>query len=509
MGTWTLALELEPDAEGGVAVRIAAAIRREILRGRLGPDERLPGARTLARQLGVNRNTVTAALASLEAEGWIRTEPARGSRVAPPEEGRTRAVRRDDGPRASMPGRLGYALGELPWHRAAMSSAGERADRASADASSFEPPSPSRAVQYELGGGLPDLRLVPWQALARAQRRALERHASQLLDYGPVEGHLGLRQQLAAMLGQTRGLACAATDVLVTRGSQMALWLAAAALVRPGDRVAVEGYGYRPAWDALRAHGAELVPVPVDDEGLDVARLHELLEQGPLRAVYLTPHHQYPTTVTLSGPRRLALLDLARAHRLAVIEDDYDHEFHYEGPPVLPLATLDHGGHVVYVGTLSKVLAPGLRVGYVVAPPPLLRRMGTLRAAIDRQGSLFVEAAVAELMEDGELQRHVWRARRRYLARRDALVDALRRQLGEALVIRPPSGGLALWAGVQGLDADRWAARAEALGVRIRPAREHAFDGRRRPFVRLGFARHDEDELRAAVRRLARAARVA
>lgn len=503
MGTWTLALELEPAAEGGVAVRIAAAIRREILRGRLLPDEKLPGTRTLARQLGVNRNTVTAALASLEAEGWIRTEPARGSRVAPPEEGRTRAGRRDDGPRAAMPGRLGYALGELSWHATA---AGERASEARAAAADVEPP---RAVQYDLGGGLPDLRLVPWQALARAQRRALERHATHLLDYGPAEGHPGLREQLAGMLGQTRGLACGAADVLVTRGSQMALWLAAAALVRPGDRVAVEAFGYRPAWDALRAHGAELVPVPVDDEGIDVAYLGERLAQGPLRAVYLTPHHQYPTTVTLCGPRRLALLDLARAHRLAVIEDDYDHEFHYEGPPVLPLATLDHGGHVVYVGTLSKVLAPGLRIGYVVAPPPLLRRMATLRAAIDRQGTLAVEAAVAELMEDGELQRHVWRARRRYLARRDALVEALREQLGERLSIRPPSGGLALWAGVQGLDAERWAARAAALGVRIRPAREHAFDGRRRPFVRLGFARHDEDELRAAVQRLERAAKTA
>src|SRR5690606_4375605 len=136
--------------------------------------------------------------------------------------------------------------------------------------------------------------------------------------------------------------------------------------------------------------------------------------------------------------------------------------------PVLPLATLDHGGHVIYVGTLSKVLAPGLRIGYVVAPSPLLRRMAALRMAVDRQGALSLEAAVAGLMEDGELQRHVWRTRRSYLARRDALVEALRRQLGERLIIRPPPGGLALWAGVEGLDVDDWAERARALGVRIR-----------------------------------------
>lgn len=484
MARWALALELGPPSEGGVAVRIAAAIRREILRGRLQADQRLPGSRTLARQLGVNRNTVNAAYDALDAEGWIQTEPARGRRVAAPGS-RDRPVRRDDGPRATMPGRLGFALGE--------------------PTGPVREPGP--ALPFDLGGGLPDVRLTPWDGLARAHRRVLRRHATRLLDYGPVEGDPALREQLARMLADARGLACTGADVFVTRGSQMALWLVAAAIVRPGDRIAVEAFGYRPAWDALRAQGAELVPVPVDDEGLDVARLAELLEAGPLRAVYLTPHHQYPTTVALGGPRRLALLDLARIHRLAIIEDDYDHEFHYEGPPVLPLATLDHGGHVIYVGTLSKVLAPGLRIGYVVAPSPLLRRMAALRMAVDRQGALSLEAAVAELMEDGELQRHVWRTRRSYLARRDALVEALRRQLGERLIIRPPPGGLALWAGVEGLDVDDWAERARALGVRIRPARGFAFDGRGRPFVRLGFARHDEDELRIAVRRLAQAAR--
>lgn len=483
MGTWALALELGPASEGGVAVRIAAAIRREILRGRLSPEQRLPGARTLAQQLGVNRNTVTAAYDALDAEGWIRTEPARGRRVATPDGG-TRPPRRDEGPRAAMPGRLGFALGELPTTTSG----------------------PSPILPFDLGGGLPDVRLVPWDALARAHRRVLKQHAGRLLDYGPVEGHPALREQLAAMLSESRGLACAAQDVFVTRGSQMALWLVGSALLRPGDRVVVESFGYRPAWDALRAHGAELVPVPVDDEGLDVTRMSEVLEAGPVRAVYLTPHHQYPTTVALGATRRLALLDLARAHRFAIIEDDYDHEFHYEGPPVLPLATLDHGGHVIYIGTLSKVLAPGLRIGYVVAPPPLLRRMAVLRATIDRQGALSMEAAVAELMDDGELQRHVWRARRCYLARRDALIEGLRRSMAERLVIRRPSGGLALWVAVDGLDVDDWAARARTLGVRIRPAREFAFDGRRRPFARLGFARHDEDELRVAVQRLARAA---
>ncbi len=479
-----LALELGPPEDGGLMVRIANAIRTEILRGRLHADQRLPGARTLARQLGVNRNTVTAAYDALDAEGWIRTERARGRRVTPPGS-RSRPTPRGKGPRASMPGRLGFALGDMP---------------ASVDTT-------LATADYDLSGGLPDVRLAPWDALARAYRRALKRHATTLLDYGPVDGHPALRRQLSAMLADTRGLACEGRDVFVTGGSQMALWLVAGAVLRPGDRVAVESYGYRPAWGALRAHGAELVPVPVDDDGLDVDRLSALAEETPLRAVYLTPHHQYPTTVTLAGPRRLALLDLAKRHRLAIIEDDYDHEFHYGGPPVLPLATLDHGGHVIYVGTLSKVLAPGLRIGYVVAPGPLLRRLESLRATIDRQGTLSVEAAVADMMEDGELQRHAWRVRRHYLARRDVLVEGLRTRLGDQLVIRPPNGGMALWVGTPGIDVDRWAERAMERGVHIRSARQVAFDGRSHPYARIGFARHDEDELRVAIERLALAAR--
>jgi GntR family transcriptional regulator/MocR family aminotransferase len=286
----------------------------------------------------------------------------------------------------------------------------------------------------------------------------------------------------------------------------MALHLVARALVRPGDAVAVEELGYRPAWEAFRAAGATVVPVPVDDDGLDVLALARLAEGTRLRAVYVTPHHQYPTTVTLKAARRLALLGLARSRGLALVEDDYDHEFHYDGRPVLPLASADHGGLVVYVGTLSKVLAPALRIGYVAAAPALLASVAAIRSLLDIQGDRATEAAVAALMEDGELERHVARARRVYARRRDALAESLRQAFGESARFRPAPGGLALWVRLRGgVDLEGWARRARAHGVSFYPGRRYAFDARPRPFARLSFAALDERELREAVRRMAAA----
>jgi GntR family transcriptional regulator/MocR family aminotransferase len=188
-----------------------------------------------------------------------------------------------------------------------------------------------------------------------------------------------------------------------------------------------------------------VVPVPIDRDGLDVEALQRLARRSRLRAVYVTPHHQYPTTVTLKAARRLALLALATAEKIAIIEDDYDHEFHFDGRPVLPLASADHAGLVVYIGTLSKVLAPGLRVGYIVAPPAVLGSVAAIRSLLDIQGDLATEAAIATLFEDGELQRHVARVRRVYADRREILAASLRRAFGEEVEFKVAAGGMALW----------------------------------------------------------------
>jgi GntR family transcriptional regulator / MocR family aminotransferase len=327
-----------------------------------------------------------------------------------------------------------------------------------------------------------------------------------VLSYGDSEGHRALRSALAAMLANTRGLSVGVDDVFVTRGSQMALTLVARALLRPGETVAVEQPGYRPAWEAFRAAGAAVVAVAVDRDGVDVDALKRLARRMKLRAIYVTPHHQYPTTVTLKAARRVALLSLARAERIAIIEDDYDHEFHYDGRPVLPLASADHAGLIVYIGTLSKILAPGLRIGYIVAPPAVLRSVGAIRSLLDIQGDLATEAAIATLIEDGELQRHVARVRRVYANRREILANSLRRVFGDSVEFELAAGGMALWVRFRiSVDFDRWARRSVEHGVSWYTGRRYAFDGQPTPFGRFSFAWLNERELPEAVKRMAAA----
>jgi GntR family transcriptional regulator/MocR family aminotransferase len=484
---WDLALSLDDAADSPLFVQIARAVADDVRRGRLRPGAELPGSRALARSLGVHRNTVLAAYRELAAEGWIETSAARGTFVssALPDPAPRRFAKKA-ALRAAVPAKLGFDLaGAAPDPHAAR---------------------PLHPGALALTGGVPDVRLVPAALLARAYRKALRAEPKGALEYGDPRGHERLRAALAAMLSAVRGLAAGPDEVLVTRGSQMGIDLVARALVAPGDVVAVESFGYRPAWEALRLAGARLVPLPVDRDGLDVDALAALAAREKVRAVYVTPHHQYPTTAVLAPGRRLALLALAREQRMAILEDDYDHEFHYEGRPVLPLASADDAGVVIYVGTLSKILAPGLRIGFVVAPAPLVERLAVIRTFVDRQGDRAVERAVAELLEDGEVQRHARRVRRVYEDRRDALATALRDRLGDALSFDLPAGGMALWARVaDGIDVDAWAERALAKKVAFYSGKRFAFDGRKRPYVRLGFAALDEKELREAVKRMASA----
>ncbi|MDY8111044.1 PLP-dependent aminotransferase family protein [Fulvimarina sp. 2208YS6-2-32] len=467
MASDPLALEIEKDAPGPLFLAIAGAITRDIMRGRLKPGARLPGTRALARQLGVHRNTVDAAYQELTMQGWLHAEPARGTFVAQ----------------------------DLPESMA-------------------EPvpvPAPLRSApvrpRLAFSDGAPDPRLVPDKALARAFRRALLSPAFRGgTDYGDARGTSVLRHALSSYLASDRGVVADPARLLITRGSQMALFLAAKAAVKPGQVIAVEDPGYPLAWKAFRAAGAAVRGIPVDAGGLSVAALDAAIEDDPrIAAVYVTPHHQYPTTVTMGAARRLQLLDLVERHGITLIEDDYDHEYRFEGRPVLPLAGRAPANmSLIYVGSFSKLLSPGLRLGYAMAPEPLLGRMAAARAAIDRQGDTPLEAALADLIRDGDLGRHARKARRIYRARRDVLTSALSAHLDGRIVFDRPAGGLALWLRCVDFSAESWAKRAEPAGLALLPGPRFALDFAAPHALRLGYAALDEGQIARAVDILAR-----
>jgi len=457
--------------DGTGTADLARAIRDDIRTGRLQPGQRLPGSRSLAARVQVGRSTVVRAYAELAAEGWLEGRPGSGMVVVGPH--------LEDQPAPPAPARetaLGFALPAPPVHIP-------------------REPTPLDC-RYRMEGGTPDLRSLPLTDLSRAIRRVLQGRGRTVVDYGDPGGDPKLRTVLSRWLAETRGLPDDPARLIPLRGSQMGLFLLSRVLLRPGDRVAVEAYGYQPAWGALQSAGAQLVGIPVDQDGLRVDLLPD-----DVRAVYLTPHHQYPTTALLSAPRRLALLAWARKHRVAVLEDDYDHEFHFGGRPVLPLAHLDRHGVVVSIGTLSKAFAPGLRLGWVHGPPPLITRLTEARRLVDRQGDHLMERAIAHLLEDGTIARHIRRMRRTYARRRALLYD-----LVADLPLHPveTAGGLALWCRTDPC-ADTWSRNARTHSVFVRPGRTFRLDGRPCNHLRLGFAGLDEAELRAAIQRLTRA----
>ncbi len=459
--------------------QIANAVIIHIRKGVLQPGTRLPGTRSLSVALDVHRKTVVAAFDELLAQGWIESLPARGtfvSRELP--EGRPDPL--GGGTPAAPAVGTGYSLHRQPH---------------------LQVPVYVGRGELSFTDGTPDERLAPVEALGRNYRSILQRGTVRsLLTYGDPRGNPWLRAELSAYLNQTRGLQTGADNILITRGSQMAIYLTTQVLVRPGDVVVVGETNYWVADAGFTQAGARLVRVPVDEHGVVVEAIEEVCRRGPVRAVYLTPHHHHPTTVTLRADRRIRLLQLAETYRFAVIEDDYDYDFRYQGSPILPLASADTGGMVVYIGSLSKALAPAIRVGYVAGPVELIEELGRLRRIIDRQGDPVLEQAVAELFREGEISRHLKKALKAYHQRRDLCCALLREKLGHAVQFRVPDGGMALWARFDpAVSLTAVAEKARRKGLYLSDGRIYDPGGRGLNATRLGFAALQPGETERAI----------
>jgi GntR family transcriptional regulator/MocR family aminotransferase len=444
--------------------------RSAIAAGGLRPGERLPSARSLAAQLGSARGTVEAAYAMLAGEGWIVARGEAGTVVAP---------------QLGLPSRA-----ELP---AALQPASPPIAKPTGEVT----PAPFQM-------GLPALDAFPrklWARLVASEARAVSLCR---LDYPDPAGEFTLRQAIASYLTISRGILCTPDQVFVTAGYQGALNLITRTMMAPGEAVWFEDPGYHLACRALAAGGARLVPVPVDADGMAVETAIASAPQA--RFAVVTPAHQSPLGVALSLPRRLALLAWAEESSALVIEDDYDGEFHYVGRPLPALKSLDGGDVVLYAGSFSKVLFPGLRLGYLVVPRRLVQRFAVAAPFFACGGGWLEQVVVARFMQEGHFARHLKRMRALYAARRKALAAALADALGNRLQIRLRSGGMHLLAYPANGAADTELVRlADHHGLSPAPLSAHVLAADHRPGLLLSFTNIPENEAESAAQRLRQA----
>jgi GntR family transcriptional regulator/MocR family aminotransferase len=350
--------------------------------------------------------------------------------------------------------------------------------------------------------GEPDVASFPFELWSRLVAKHA-RHSLQAVSfYQDAQGYAPLREAIAAHIGITRGVRCSPEQIILTAGAQGALDLVARVLLDPGDLAWVEDPGYEGARGALRVAEAKLVPVPVDRAGIDVERGRKLCPQARLAIV--TPSHQFPTGVTMSLSRRLALLEWAREAQAWIIEDDYDSEYRFSGRPLEALQGLDHARRVIYIGTFSKVLFPSLRLGYLVAPPEMLEGLIAMRRVIDTHLPLLEQMALADFITEGHFARHLRKMRGLYKERRDALVEALTQELGDIIEITVPDAGMHLVAWLpERMSAWDVARQASAHGLHILPLSPSSQSPLQHDGLLFGFASASPEELRAGVKTLA------
>jgi len=480
-----LPLQLDRESRVPLQQQLYDEVRSAILSGRLSPGARVPATRALAADAGISRNTVAGAFDQLLAEGYLEGKVGSGTYVARslPED-LLRARRPASPVRKLEPAgdlsRRGRMLAAIPF---------SAARRGIATARAFRP-------------GVPALDEFPRVLWARLAARLLRHAPDAILTYGEPAGYRPLRQAIAGYLRAARGVRCSAEQVIVTAGSQQALDLAVRLLLDPGDTAWVEDPGYLGARGAFRAAGIRTVPIPVDHEGLNAAEGESRAPEARLACV--TPSHQFPLGATMPLARRMMLLDWARRRRAWIVEDDYDSEFRYAGRPLPALQGLDSSGRVIYTGTFSKVLFPALRLGYMVVPKQLVDAFVSARALADRHPPGLEQALAAEFLAEGHFARHLRRMRALYAERQQALLAALRSEIGDGLEVAPAEAGMHLIGWLRnGADDSAVAQKAAEAGVLVTDLSAYSMKAQLRPGLLLGYAAFTPRQIREAARKLA------
>lgn len=473
-------LIIDKNSHVAVFKQIALQFIRLIQEGKLLPGTSLPSTRNLAFDLELHRKTVTAAYDSLVSEDWVDSIPRKGFVVSP----NLPVVR----PRTYHKGRIAAYETDPGFEYEDFSDF------------SYAPVSPKKS-DIIIDDGLPDITLLPTEAIFKEYRKTLNYPALKKLSLGwELEGTLEYRNALCEFLNVTRGIDINVKNLLTTRGAQMAIYVAASLIIKPGDKVIVGEPNYLFASMLFKKLGAELIKVPVDNYGMCTEVIEEKLKTNTIRLIYVIPHHHHPTTVTMSVERRNHLLQLIKKYQVAVIEDDYDYDFQFQYDPYLPLASGDHDGNIIYIGSLTKVLGTPFRLGYIVAAEKFVQTAAKKRTLIDLKGDVINEQVVSGLIKSGELTRLIQKANKLYRRRCHFLADVLSSQLGNVAEFTRPSGGMAMWLRFNSdFQLTKILEKASTHGIKVAGSVYDKGSNAHYNAFRFGFGSLNEDELEKSI----------
>jgi GntR family transcriptional regulator / MocR family aminotransferase len=489
-------IQLDRASEEPLHQQLYRQIRDELRSGSFTDGAaRLPSSRALAVDLGISRLTVNLAFSKLHAEGYLRSKAKSGTFVAYPlpdsflsadkfATGRTRRGA------AESPFRISERVRAIPDQRV-----GKQFDLGATGAGAGVSLVPSIPAVDEFPIGV-------WERL-RAQ--VLAKKGAHLLRYASNRGDADLRKALAAYLCDFRAARCHSDQIVIVGGMQQAMLIAATALLNPGEPAWIEDPCYQQTQRVLILAGARIVPKPLDDEGIVIARS----PKEPLpKLIYITPSHEFPLGMTMSFPRRTALLDFARAHNAFVFEDDYDAEFRFTGPPLPSVQGIDSSGRVIYAGTMSKILCPSFRLGYIVAPEPLIDSLIKVRSAMDQHSSPIDQATLARFITEGFFLSHIKRMRKIYSERRDFFIEEFNKLLGDRFTLQVPEAGLNIVAWLK-REEDFPMIRRITIDIGVRPSALSYFciQAKLKPAFVFGFAAWTPAQIRESLVKLASALR--
>jgi len=468
-----------------IYLQLSDEILTLIKHGQLTTGQKLPSTRDMACLLKINRITVSKAFDELHTQGWLESFVGRGTFVSShipelePKKLQNKVI--------NIAQKIaGFALNEKQY-----------------SANPYFVPT----ADFHLDDGYPDPKLAPLKELYRAYRSQLTRSGLyyKFGSYGSPDGSEIYKEAISKYLNETRGLKTTTKNILSVRGTLMGINLVCTALINPGDVVVSGIPGWQRAEHNFLHAKAKHIGISVDEHGLVVDELKKICKQKKVRMVYVTPHHHYPTTVSLRIDRRLELLQLANEYGFIIFEDDYDFDFHYNHRPLPPLASADENGMVIYCGSFSKSFSPAFRMGYIAASENVIEHLTNVRILLDRQGDHILDNAMAELVNDGTIQRYLRKTLRVYEERRNHFCNLLQRELGNAVNFSIPEGGMTVWTEFdKSINLERLAKRAYNNGLYISDGRIHKYPTYNTNGIRLGFASSSVENLSNSVEILMR-----